>query len=61
MANRNLKIIERGLYKYAECERCNTRFVSSRLKSEEADKEIQERYASHHCKPAPRERGTEEK
>ncbi len=33
MTKRKLTLIERGLYKYAVCECCNARFVSSRLSS----------------------------
>ena len=50
MATRKLTIIERGLYKYAVCERCDNSFVSSRIKLDEANEEIAEKYALHRCK-----------
>jgi hypothetical protein len=50
MATRTLTIIERGLYKYAVCERCDNSFVSSHFEPDEANKEIHEKYALHLCK-----------
>jgi hypothetical protein len=50
MAKRQLRIMERGLNKFAICERCNSRFDSKLLNQFEAEKEIREKFDAHHCK-----------
>ena len=51
MPKRKLTIVERGLYKFAVCEHCNTEFKSSLLNLEAAETEIREKFATHRCKP----------
>jgi hypothetical protein len=46
----HLQINERGLHKFAVCGRCNARFESSRLNQNEAEREINEKFAMHTCK-----------
>ncbi len=51
MVKQSLRIIERGLCKFAVCARCNAQFRSKLLYQSEAEHEIREKYASHKCTP----------
>jgi hypothetical protein len=39
--------MERGMTKFAVCERCNTHFESKRLNQGKAEKEIRESFNAH--------------
>jgi hypothetical protein len=51
MVKRKLRMIEKGLYKFAVCERCNAQFKSSLLNQEAAEQEIRQQFTTHRCKP----------
>lgn len=42
--------MERGLAKFAICERCNGHFESKALNAIEAEREIREKFDTHVCK-----------
>jgi hypothetical protein len=48
MAKRKLRMMEKGLYRFAVCERCNAQFKSSLL--HHAEDEIQRQFDDHKCK-----------
>jgi hypothetical protein len=47
---RVVRIMERGMTKFAVCERCNSHFESKRLNRSDAEREIREKFEAHHCK-----------
>jgi hypothetical protein len=49
--DRKFRLVEKGLYKFAVCERCNAQFKSSVLNREAAEQEIQQQFDAHNCKP----------
>jgi hypothetical protein len=48
---RRLRIMEKGLYKFAVCERCNSQFKSSLRYHDAAENEIKMQFDDHKCKP----------
>jgi hypothetical protein len=51
MAKRKLRIVEKGLYRFAVCERCNSQLKSSLRYTNAAEEEIQQQFDHHKCKP----------